>query len=308
MSARACIYECVTTTEAYRSIMRSAVRYRDARSTRSASLLCVLLIAVTDVRGLSNVSIDIPLAVAVGTTVNMSCKYDLQSDTLYTVKWYKGSEFFRYVPKEMPPIAVFGDLGAKVMTNRSDAHRVVLKDVQPNNTGKYRCEVSGDSPSFNTVMVSGYMHVASLPNGDPLLRIEKIQYAVGDTVRGNCTVPSGNPPANVTWTVNGTPVKSSFVRNITDIVGDNQQYMIVAGLDFETMQDSFSNGRLKIVCHANVFHLYKRTAEVSMKEERPRLASVLGTRESSYVGSAVKSTAEYFYITAMTALLLSSLR
>lgn len=46
-------------------------------------------------------------------------------------------------------------------TNRSDAHRVVVKDVQPNHTGKYRCEVSGDSPSFNTVMVSGYMHVAS---------------------------------------------------------------------------------------------------------------------------------------------------
>lgn len=48
--------------------------------------------------------------------------------------------------------------------------------------------------------------ISGLPNGDPLLRIEKMQYAVGDTVRGNCTVPSGNPPANVTWTVNGTPV------------------------------------------------------------------------------------------------------
>ncbi|KYN33607.1 hypothetical protein ALC56_12319 [Trachymyrmex septentrionalis] len=289
--------------------MRSAARYRDARSTRSASLLCVLLIAVTDVRGLSNVSIDIPLAVAVGTTVNMSCKYDLQSDTLYTVKWYKqGAEFFRYVPKEMPPIGVFGELGARVVTNRSDAHRVVLKDVQPNHTGKYRCEVSGDSPSFNTVMVSGYMHVASLPNGDPQLRVEKMQYAVGDTVRGNCTVPSGNPPANVTWTVNGISVNSSFIMNITQKVDDSEQHMIIAGLDFETMQDSYSNGKLKIICHANVFHLYTKIAEVSLKEERPRLASVLGTRESSYVGSAAKSAAEYFYITAVTALLLCCLR
>ncbi|XP_036144028.1 uncharacterized protein LOC105832552 isoform X2 [Monomorium pharaonis] len=307
MSARARVYECVIATKAYRSIMRSAARYRVARSTRSASLLCVLLIAVTDVRGLSNVSIDIPLAVAVGTTVNMSCRYDLQSDTLYTVKWYKGTEFFRYVPKEMPPIAVFGELGARVVTNRSDAHRVVLKDVQPNHTGKYRCEVSGDSPSFNTVMVSGYMHVVSLPNGDPTLRIEKLRYAVGDTVRGNCTVPSGNPPANVTWTVNGKPVNSSFVMNISEKVDDNQQHLTVAGLDFETMQNSFSESRLTIICHANVFHLYKKTAEVFLKEERPRLASVLGTRESSY-GSAAKSTAEYFYVTAMTALLLCNLR
>ncbi|RLU27245.1 hypothetical protein DMN91_001046 [Ooceraea biroi] len=260
------------------------------------------------VRGLSNVSIDLPLAVTAGTTVNLSCRYDLQSDILYTVKWYKGSEFFRYIPKEMPPIGVFGELGAKVVTNRSDAHRVVLKDVQPNHTGKYRCEVSGDSPSFNTMMVSGYMHVVSLPNGDPQLRVEKPRYAVGDTVRGNCTVPSGNPPANVTWTVNGTPVNSSFIMNITDKVGDNQQQMTVAGLDFETMQDNFSNGRLHIVCHANVFHLYQKKADVLLTEERPKLASVLGTRESSYIGNAAKNTAECFYITAVITLLLCNLR
>ncbi|GAB1862305.1 Ig-like domain-containing protein [Camponotus japonicus] len=288
--------------------MPSAARYRDARSTLSVSLLCVLLVVVTGVRGLRNISIDIPLAVAVGTTVNMSCRYDLQSDTLYTVKWYKGSEFFRYVPKEMPPIAVFGELGAKVIINQSDAHQVVLKDVQPNHTGKYRCEVSGDSPSFTTLMVYSYMHVASLPDGDPQLLVEKTRYAVGDTVRGNCTVPSGNPPANVTWTVNGIPVNSSFIMNITSKVGDTQQQMTIAGLDFETMQDNFSNSRLHIVCHANVFHLYQKEADVFLKEERPRLASVLGTRESSYTGNAAKKSVEYFYITAITTLLLCSLR
>lgn len=45
--------------------------------------------------------------------------------------------------------------------NRSDANRVVLKDVQSNHTGKYRCEVSGDSPTFNTITVFAYMYVAS---------------------------------------------------------------------------------------------------------------------------------------------------
>jgi len=48
--------------------------------------------------------------------------------------------------------------------------------------------------------------ISDLPNGHPQLRIEKMRYAVGETVRGNCTVPPGNPPANVTWTVNGKPV------------------------------------------------------------------------------------------------------
>lgn len=73
--------------------------------------------------------------------------------------------------------------------------------------------------------------------------------------------------------------------NITDKIGDNQQQMTIAGLDFETMQDNFNNGRLNIVCHANVFHLYQKKTNILLIEERPKLASVLGTRESSYTGA-----------------------
>lgn len=81
--------------------------------------------------------------------------------------------------------------------------------------------------------------------------------------------------------------------NVTDKLGDNQQLMSIAGLDFEIIPDSFNNGRLHIICHANVFHLYKKTADVLLIEERPRLASVLGTRESSYIGVSYTSL---FYI------------
>ncbi|XP_053996292.1 uncharacterized protein LOC128885927 [Hylaeus anthracinus] len=288
--------------------MRIVARHREARPILTVSLFILLAVFVTGVRGLSNVSIDIPLAVAAGTTVNMSCRYDLQSDTLYTVKWYKGSEFFRYVPKEMPSIAVFGDLGTKVDTNRSDAHRVVIKDVQPNYSGKYRCEVSGDLPTFTTLRVSGYMHVANLPKGKPQVKVEKNRYAVGDTVRGNCTVPAGNPPANVTWTVNGVPVNASFMINATDKFGDNQQLMTIAGLDFEIIPDSFSKGELHVICHANVFHLYKEQDGVRLNEERPRLASVLGTRESSYTGSAMKHMEGWFYFNVAVTLFLCNLR
>ncbi|XP_050587468.1 uncharacterized protein LOC126920758 [Bombus affinis] len=286
--------------------MRSATRYREARPSLFASLFVVLAVFVIGVRGLKNISIDIPLAVAAGTTVNMSCEYDLESDTLYVMKWYyKGSEFFRYVPKELPPTSTFGELGNKVILNKSDDHRVVLRDLQPNYTGKYLCEVSGDSPSFTTLVDLAYMHVANLPNGEPQVRVEKVRYAVGDTVRANCTVPSGNPPANVTWTVNGVPVNSSFIMNVTDKLSDNQQIMCIAGLDFEIIPDSFNNGRLHIVCNANVFHLYKKQAGVYLIEERPRLASVLGTRESSYIGGAATQFKEWFLDAAVTLLLCS---
>ncbi|XP_017881182.1 uncharacterized protein LOC108625593 [Ceratina calcarata] len=289
-------------------MMRSVTSYREARPSLFASLFVLLAVFVIGVRGLSNITIDIPLAVAAGTTVNMSCRYDLQSDTLYTVKWYKGPEFYRYIPKELPPIRVFGDLGAKVIQNRSDAYRVVLKDVQPNNSGKYRCEVSADSPSFNTMTVSTYMYVTDLPKGEPQVRVEKIRYGVGETVRANCTVPSGNPPANVTWTVNGIPVNSSSIANVTDKLGDNQHLMTIASLEFETTQDHFNNGQLHIICHANVFHLYKTQAVAHLVEERPRLASVLGTRESSYIGGATKHFEGWLLINAAIMLLLCNLR
>lgn len=70
---------------------------------------------VSGVNGLRNVSVVIPEAVAVGSSVTLTCLYDLEKDVLYAVKWYKGkAEFYRYVPKEMPPISVFGQFAANI--------------------------------------------------------------------------------------------------------------------------------------------------------------------------------------------------
>ncbi|XP_015521933.1 uncharacterized protein [Neodiprion pinetum] len=267
-----------------------------------------LLSAATGVRGLRDVSIKIPLAVAPGSTVTMTCQYDLEADLLYTVKWYKGrKEFFRYVLKELPHTKVFPLPGVNVDTALSDSHHVVLHDVQSDLTGKYRCEVSADAPSFHTEMVSSYMHVVNLPEGDPEIRVEKMKYAVGDVVRGNCTSPPGNPPANVTWSVNGLPVNSSYSRS-SPSKAENPLVSVVAGLDLEIAPDSFNHGRLHITCRVNVFDLYTAQSEIFVEEERPRLASVLGTRESSYTGKAGRRVEQWIFMVAVTNLLLYSLR
>ena len=41
----------------------------------------------------------------------------------------------------------------------SGPDRVVLRDVQKELAGKYRCEVSADAPNFHTQVVSTHMHV-----------------------------------------------------------------------------------------------------------------------------------------------------
>lgn len=41
-------------------------------------------------------------------SARLECHYALDQEVLYSVKWYKdGNEFYRYVPRDMPPAQVF---------------------------------------------------------------------------------------------------------------------------------------------------------------------------------------------------------
>ncbi|CAG2056748.1 unnamed protein product, partial [Timema podura] len=125
------------------------------------------------VGGLRDVAVTVPLAVEPGDTVILRCTYDLEGDPLYTVKWYKGrQEFFRYVPKELPHTRVFPLPGVNVDISASGAHQVVLRSVQMDLAGKYRCEVSADAPSFHTYVVSSHMHVVCEFPPPPLINTD----------------------------------------------------------------------------------------------------------------------------------------
>lgn len=59
-----------------------------------------------------------PTAVRKGDNARLICNYDLESDTLYTIKWYKGRrEFYRYTPKENPAMKTFPLAGITVEVN-----------------------------------------------------------------------------------------------------------------------------------------------------------------------------------------------
>ncbi|KYB28502.1 hypothetical protein TcasGA2_TC031360 [Tribolium castaneum] len=130
---------------------------------RTWVLLGLLLGLFTGGDALKDVSVTIPPAVKIMDTVTLQCRYDLQGEPLYTVKWYKGGqEFFRYIPKELPSTQVFPLPGINVDLSKSSPNEVVLRNVQPEVTGRYKCEVSSDAPNFYTFIVSGYMYVIGL--------------------------------------------------------------------------------------------------------------------------------------------------
>lgn len=43
--------------------------------------------------------------------------------------------------------------------DKSDLHTVVMRSVTLETSGRYRCEVSADAPTFHTAMVARWMHV-----------------------------------------------------------------------------------------------------------------------------------------------------
>lgn len=73
--------------------------------------------------GLNDVRVTVPKAVLKGETAVLICSYDLEGDSLYSVKWYKGRrEFYRYTPKENPAMKVFPISGLSVLVSKKFPH------------------------------------------------------------------------------------------------------------------------------------------------------------------------------------------
>ena len=115
----------------------------------------------------------------------LECLYDMEGDALYSVKWYRnGKEFYRHIPSDNPPTAVFtqpglvvdvsseslpvqslSDLTCTLQETRSSETRIVLKKVELNSEGSYLCEVSGEAPLFQTAKNENYLTVVGEEKG-----------------------------------------------------------------------------------------------------------------------------------------------
>lgn len=71
--------------------------------------------------GLRIKRLSVPESVANGSSVQLTCDFDLQGETLYSVRWYKNYvEFYRFLPSNVPTPAHSSHLtGAVVDVSRS---------------------------------------------------------------------------------------------------------------------------------------------------------------------------------------------
>ncbi|CAK1553444.1 unnamed protein product [Leptosia nina] len=313
------------------------------------------MVTTLDTIALRDVQLIAPTAVKLGDTVLLGCKWTLEgNETLYSVKWYRGrQEFFSYLPKEYPFTRIFAQPGIDVDVSRSTSQQVVLREATRALAGRFRCEVSADAPSFHTQVRSAFIHVVELPPEKPSIKAEKGWYASGDSLRAQCISPPADPPANLTWLLNGRDIQGKpiiqqrilpspavsipmqvgptpppgdentniifspwkafgpFVDTIQDgeflpsqdsvmfptsrldldddvtdpiptsMRESSNKVASISQLSFLVRPDSFERGQLRLTCVSTVHTVYSERAELVINEERPQIASVLGTRDGS---------------------------
>ncbi|KAM8716533.1 hypothetical protein ACLKA7_003414 [Drosophila subpalustris] len=223
---------------------------------------------------LKDVSVMIPQAVKRGSNALFTCNYDMENDTLYSVKWYKGKrEFYRYTPKENPAMKVFAmTSGLNVERNLSNQSHVVLQSVPLNISGKFTCEISVEAPTFQTAMVSGEMEVVELPEEHTVVTGIQARYRIGDLVDGNCSIKYSKPAANLTWTINGIVVPPHHIKAYQIEKQENTTLeSVTSAIHFMVTTQHFLKGQMRLKCTANIFDIFKEEMESIIEEDKPRI-------------------------------------
>ncbi|XP_043599568.1 uncharacterized protein LOC122575114 isoform X5 [Bombus pyrosoma] len=166
-------------------------------------LLLIAVLLGQKVTGLKLLYISVPPYSFRGQSALLECRYDLEADKLYSITWYKDhEEFYRYVPRGEPTKHSYRVEGVKVDHRKSNDKEVLLQDVSLHSSGRYKCEVSAEAPSFNSVSAEASMEVAVLPQDGPSITGEEKVYATGDVLGLNCTSGKSHPAATLKWFIN----------------------------------------------------------------------------------------------------------
>ncbi|XP_058979927.1 uncharacterized protein LOC101899257 [Musca domestica] len=242
--------------------------------------LIIFLIDITS--SLTMTEVKIPNHIMRFKSAILGCRYSLDGESLYSVKWYKdGHEFYRYVPRNKPPGQAFPLPGINVDLRNSSDTQVMLRRVTLQSTGVYKCEVSGEAPAFNTVSESETMTVVMTPIRGPRITGGQARYQIGDTVRVNCTSSASKPVCHLSWLINGEPASRSYLRTYNNkAIGNEGLEQATLGLEFKVRAYHFRNGDMKLKCVAKISSLYFQSREASVVSDHPHKAPALESRET----------------------------
>ena len=165
------------------------------------------------------------------------------------MSWYKDhEEFYRYVPRGEPKKHSYAVEGVKVDHRQSDHQQVLLQDASLHTSGQYKCEVSAEAPSFNSVSAEADMEVVVLPQDGPTITGEEKVYATGDVLSLNCTSGKSHPVATLKWFINSAEVEPDSEAEFKQ----NGLYSVISSLRLQLQPDHIAGDKINVRCEAIV--------------------------------------------------------
>ncbi|GIY67209.1 uncharacterized protein CDAR_118911 [Caerostris darwini] len=228
------------------------------------------------------VMLDVPSAVNLGESVELSCIYELENDRLYSIKWYKNDvEFYRFVPNDWPPGQFLPLPGIRVDLSKSGQRSVYLRSVDLNSTGTYRCEVSAEAPSFQSVEAERDMKVMVLPTEGPKITGGQSQYNSGDTVAINCTSAKSKPAATLRWFINDNALGPEFETEYSTTLHEDGLETSSLSLKFVAKDKHFVSGTMRLRCTASISRIYTMSNEEMFRGGRQQSSPLQITENGS---------------------------
>ncbi|XP_075748772.1 uncharacterized protein LOC119172631 isoform X2 [Rhipicephalus microplus] len=203
-----------------------------------------------------------PSAAIHGRGMWLNCSFDLESDELYSVKWYKNdTEFYRYIPRDRPPAQNYDLPGVVVDMSRSREGHVFISSVNLSTEGNYRCEASAEAPSFQTVVQEKEVKVFVIPDHPPTIRGTRSKYGVGERVDVSCRAPYSLPPAKLVWLVNDQEVPFTDVRELETLYDSEGLQSSGAVLSFTLRPHHMAGSWLRLKCVSVISEVYLTSSE-----------------------------------------------
>ncbi|XP_011638668.1 uncharacterized protein LOC105428206, partial [Pogonomyrmex barbatus] len=246
---------------------------------------------IEETNGLRMLNLIVPQHVVLGQNISLECNFNLDGEKLYSVKWYKdGNEFYRFVPQEKPPVMVFVHPGVTTNIHDSTQRTVVLRSVNLMSTGRYRCEVSAEAPSFQTVSDHSDMTVVGKEthredSSNIFGRVNYVALALAHE-RGHYLSPQKyrSTVDDESLTIHLATVDQQLLKSHPVDVDRNDLETSTLGLEFRLRPKHFKKGDLKIKCLARIYTVYWKSNELSIEGERPLKIPVMESRETRAQG------------------------
>uniref|UniRef100_A0A182X2V0 Ig-like domain-containing protein n=1 Tax=Anopheles quadriannulatus TaxID=34691 RepID=A0A182X2V0_ANOQN len=212
-----------------------------------------------------------------------------EEEKLYSIKWYKDNEeFYRYVPSASQPIKSYKIEGIRVDPNHSDGTKVLLRGLTLKSSGIYRCEISAEAPSFDSVQGEGRMDVIFVPRDGPHISdSERKSYHIGETMELNCTSGRSYPASTLQWYLNDLLVTDP--NNIIHYPSVQNQHGLITtflGLSMVVNHRHYIDGTIRIKCVASLSPILWRGGQESIVQwEQPPIDNRVAMLLVKSVGS-----------------------